>query len=211
MIVKQATASQGFDVNQPLTPGQAAEFKSAGMEFCIRYIPRTIALIKGNLTIPERDIILNAGLSLMVVQHVAMPGWFPTAELGTQYGSYAATYAEVIGLPKGMNIWVDLETPSIGATEENIIAYANAWYDSVLSAGYIPGIYCGFGIPLSPKQLHDDLKYSHYWRAYNGPDVATRGYCIVQHTAKSLNGIDYDPNTVAPDLLGDLPMWLSPS
>jgi Domain of unknown function (DUF1906) len=210
-IVKQATPGMAFDIDQEVTASLADAFLKAGYSACLRYLPRTPALIPGNLTSGEKDTILNAGLSLSAVQHCPIPGWNPTAALGTEYGTYAAKYAAEIGLPPGMNLFLDLETPSASATAQDCIDYANAWYDSVLAAGYIPGVYLGFGLPLSSKQLHDDLKFSHYWRAYNGPDVATRGYEIVQHTAKTLNGISYDPNTVSADALGGLPMWLSPS
>src|SRR5476651_601246 len=100
----------GFDVNAPLSVAKAQAFKAAGYAFCVRYIPRTVALTANNLTNAEALGILNAGLALMAVQHVALPGWAPTASLGAAYGSYAAIYAkQAVGLPAGMNIWCDLE------------------------------------------------------------------------------------------------------
>jgi hypothetical protein len=211
MIVKQAIPCQAFDVNQPLSASEAALFKGAGFDACIRYIPRTIALIKGNLTIPERDIILNAGLSLMVVQHVSPDNWEPTAALGKSYGSYAATYAEMIGLPEGIAIWLDLEMVSRSSTSADIIAYCDAWFDQIMAAGFQPGIYAGYQTCLTDQQLYD-LPFLHYWRGYNcNHDIKPRGWQILQHTQKSLNGIYYDPNTIQADLLGDLPIWVSPS
>lgn len=41
----------------------------------------------------EALAILGAGLALMPVQHVALPGWQPNTNLGTLYGNFAATYA----------------------------------------------------------------------------------------------------------------------
>lgn len=211
MVVKQAVAGNAFDVNQILNATQAKSFADAGYTACIRYIPRNAALLAGNLTGEEIDILLEQNLSVGVVQHCAIPGWLPSAGLGNLYGSFAAQYAIEIGLPKGMQLWLDLETPSATATTEACIAYANAWFSAVQGGGYLPAVYVGYGLPLSPAQLHDDLSCKAYWRAYNGPDVAGRGYCIVQHTAKVLNGVSFDPNTVAADNDGGMPMFLSNS
>lgn len=210
--VKPAVAgSLGFDVNQPLTPGQAAAFVQAGYVFAVRYLPRTPALAPGNLTVHEIEILIAAGLSVGAVQHVGLPGWNPTAELGTQYGEYAAEYAKQIGLPPGMNLWLDLEEVSETSTVEDVSAYCHAWYSEVAGHGYHPGLYVGWAIKLNPQQLYD-LPFKAYWKAYNADiPVANRGYQITQRTQKTLDGVTYDPNTVASDNLGDLPIFLSPS
>lgn len=155
-------------------------------------------------------VILGAGLSLMAVQHCPTEGWDPSAELGQVYGQYGSSYAEAIGLPKGINLWLDLETPSTAATGQEVMSYANAWFSTVEAAGYVPGVYLGYGLPLGPEQLYKGLSFSHYWKAYNGPDLAIRGYEIVQHTQKELNGVSYDPNTISIDNLGGLPICASP-
>lgn len=209
--VQQASAgSSGFDVNQVLSAADAQGLKDSGYDFCIRYIPRTENLIAGNITYTEAQNILSAGLALMVVQHVALPGWSPAAELGTAYGSYAAIYVQqFVGLPTGVNIWCDLEGVASGTTAWDVIAYCQAWYNAVKSAGYIPGIYVGYDVVLSPDQLYQDLSFKHYWRAYNGPQVATRGYQLIQKTEKTINGITIDPDIIQSDELGGLPYWLT--
>jgi|SRR5665213_1563019 len=209
--VRQAPAGQtGFDVNQPLSAAQAQDLQNAGYTFCIRYIPRTAKLIKNNLTNAEALNILNAGLALMAVQHVALPGWGPTAALGTAYGSYAATYAQqIVGLPQGLNIWCDLEEVAADSTAADVIAYCQAWYAAVNAAGYIPGLYAGYGTGLTAQQLYSDLSFQHYWRAYNGPAVATRGYQLVQKTEVTVNGITIDPDITQNDNLGGAVLWLA--
>lgn len=211
-VARQATRSVGFDVDQQLSFPQAVAFAKAGKTFCIRYIPRTPALVSGNLTRVEISNILNAGLNLMVVQHVPMPGWSPTGTLGVQYGKYAVAYCIQIGLTKGVTVWLDLESVNTYTESgpQNIIDYCNQWYTVVSAAGYVPGLYVGYGPGLSAEQLYD-LEFKHYWRAYNGPEVATCGYQVVQQTQQTLNGIQYDPNTLQPDNEGRLPFWLSPS
>jgi len=200
----------GFDVNQVLTAAQALSLKNAGYDFCIRYIPRTATLISGNLTNAEAINILNAGLALMAVQHVALPGWAPTASLGTAYGSYAATYAmQAVGLPAGMNIWCDLEEVAPASAPADVIAYCQAWYQAVYAAGYVPGIYVGYGVVLNEQQLYSNLSFQHYWRAYNGPLVATRGYQLIQKTEVTVHGITIDPDVTQNDNLGGAVLWLS--
>jgi hypothetical protein len=200
----------GFDINSPVSASQAAALKAEGYSFCIRYIPRTANLIPGNLTNEEAATILNAGLALMAVQHVSLPGWQPTTNLGTAYGNYAATYAKQnVGLPVGMNIWCDLEGVAPGTPAANVIAYCQAWYNAVHSAGYVPGLYVGYDAILTSQQLYDEISFQHYWRAYNGPQVATRGFQLVQKTEKDVSGITIDPDISQMDGLGDNAIWLS--
>jgi hypothetical protein len=200
----------GFDANSVLSPANAQALKTAGYDFCIRYVPRTASLAAGNLTNAEALNILNAGLALMAVQHVANEGWNPTASLGTSYGSFAATYAsEVVALPQGINIWLDLEGVASGTPATNVTDYCQAWYDAVNSAGYVPGIYVGWDDILSPQQLYNDLSFQHYWRAYNGPQVATRGYQLIQKTQVTVSGITIDPDVTQNDELGGTAIWLA--
>lgn len=209
MKVKPAIPGLGFDVNQPLSGAQAAAFKAAGHTFCIRYIPRTPALVKGNLTAIEIAAILGAGLALMAVQHVPQPGWEPSAALGTSYGEYAAQYAaSIAGLPKRMNLWMDLEEVSKGATAQEVSEYCHAWAAAVEVDGYVPGIYVGWNVKLTDQQLYL-LPFKHYWRAYNcDQSIPGRGYQIVQKPQQTLDGITFDPNQLQADSLGDVPMWL---
>lgn len=205
-----AAGLTGFDINATVSAADAQIFKNAGYNFCIRYIPRTAALAAGNLTNDEAADILNAGLALMPVQHVARHGWVPTGPLGTAYGSYAAEYcSQVVGLPAGVNVWLDLEDILKGTDAADVIAYCQAWYNAVNAAGYIPGIYLGFNTRLNPEQLYHSLSFRHYWQAYNGPQVAVRGFQLIQKTQVKVNGFDIDPDITQADGLGGLPYWLS--
>jgi|ERR1700690_72267 len=209
MEPKTAVAGKYFDCNQPLSGAQAAEFVSAGYAGCLRYFPLNSSDVHGCLTALELQILLSAGLAVAAVQHVDSPPWLPTASLGTSHGSYAAAYAKAIGYPPGGPIYCDMESPATTATAEDCIAYINAWVSEVQAAAYVPSLYIGWGVPMTPKQIYDLPVIESYWAAYNYTDgVATRGVQIQQHTAKVLNGINYDPNTVAPDLKGDLPIFV---
>jgi hypothetical protein len=211
-VQKASQGLQVFDVNAPLTALQAKEFKEAGFVGAIRYLPRTSALMSGNLTYEEATLILASGLCLSAVQHVPLPDWLPTPELGSQYGGFAASYAKnTVGLPSGMVLWLDLEMVSKEATSEDIIGYCNNWASAVTEGGYLPGLYVGFQTGLSPEQLYANLSFTHYWRAYNGGSVAVRGYQLIQHDQKTLDGIEYDPSTTQNDNLLDSVIWLAPA
>jgi hypothetical protein len=210
MECKTAVAGKYFDVDQPLSGAQAAEFVLAGFAGVIRYFPLNSSDVPGCLTGFELQLLLSAGLAVSAVQHVDSFPWSPTAALGMAHGQYCAAYGKAIGYPVGAAIYCDMEVPATTATAEDCIAYINAWVDEVVAAGYLPGLYCGWGLPLSPKQLFDIPIIKNYWSSYNGPDVATRGYQIVQKTAEVLNGISFDPNVVSADLKGDLPIFVFP-
>jgi hypothetical protein len=84
--------SFGFDANTILRPADAAEFVKAGYKFAIRYVPRVGAL-PHDVTSAELRMLLNAGLGVMLVQHVerdSPPWWTPTEAKGMAYGERAA-------------------------------------------------------------------------------------------------------------------------
>lgn len=214
MIAKAAGSGQlGFDVDQPLSVGQAAAFKAAGYEFCLRYAPRQLDNNRNNLTNPERDRILQAGLSLIVVQHVALDNWQPNAELGKQYGEYVSNYClKTVQLLKQVGVFLDLEMVNPSSTVADVIGYATGWWNAVNAAGYTPGLYVGYQPGLNASELYKNLPFKSYWKAYNYDDgVAVRGFQMIQEPQKELNGISFDPNRTQVDNLGDSLIWLSPS
>lgn len=209
MVVKKASPCNAFDVNQVLTHSEAAAFRAANYDVCIRYIPRTAALTAGNLTAAEIDVILGQNLGLSVVQHCPEPNWMPNAESGMEYGNFGAAYAKKIGLPLGMHIWLDLEMVNPTAKVQDITEYCSKWFDEIQAGGYIAGLYVGWNTMLSSYQLYMNLPFRAYWKGFNADiAVATRGYMITQHLQQTLNGMEFDPNTIGPDDIGDLPMLL---
>src|SRR6266436_1320591 len=197
--------ARGCDVNFPVSGSFARELINAGHSFCIRYIPRAQGSNSGgNLSNIEAVTILNAGLALMVVQHVANEGWSTNAALGTAYGSYAASYCkDVVGLPPGVNVWLDLEGINPSAAKADVIAYCQTWFNEVKAAGYVPAIYIGWQVIINNQDAYYNLPFAHYWKAYNA-DVtpAVRGYQMIQGTQVSINGVEVDPNTVHTDNKG---------
>src|SRR5260370_33089037 len=150
----------GFDSDTTITAVTAQQFYAAGYKFCLRYLSLVGQESPQDLSTEEATDVLNSGLALMPVQHSRRPGWLPSQGLGQQYGQDAATNAESVGFPVGVNIWCDLEGVGGQATQQDVIDYCEAWYEAVNAAGYIPGLYVGAGALLTAQQLYD-LSFQH--------------------------------------------------
>jgi hypothetical protein len=209
MVVKPAIAGMlAFDVDQPLSGPQAAEFVLAGYSGCIRYFPLNSSDVPGCLTALELQVLISAGLAVAGVQHVDSPPWSPTAALGSAHGQYAVAHAKTIGYPAGGPIYCDLEEVAAGTTAQQVIDYCTNWYNEITNAGFFAGLYCGWNIVLTAKQLYD-LPYKSYWKSYNYDNgVATRGFQLIQKTQQTIHGILYDPDIAQTDELGDLPIFV---
>jgi len=215
-VVRDATPGvKGFDANVIISSQTAQAFAAAGYKFCVRYVGRT-QMADHDLSAGEAGNILGAGLALMVVQHVLNPGWEPTGDLGAQYGTNAGKFTKQIGVPPGVNVWCDLEGVAGDAPAQNVIDYCHQWYMQVQAAGYVPGLYVGYGAGLSAQHLYD-LPFDHYWSAYNldGDDYpAVRGVQLKQKTGKgTVGGLTtevYDDDFTQTDALGGNALWLSP-
>ncbi len=209
-VATAATGLLGFDADAAIAPELAATFFSQGYRFCIRYLSRAAAQGPSDLTAPEALGILAAGLALAPVQHVRAPGWSPSADLGASDGVYAAYHAFVLGFPAGVNVWCDLEGVADGTVAAQVVAYCNSWYDAVAAAGYAPGLYVGADAVLDGQALHDLLKFSHYWKSLSDvPDVAVRGYQMIQSNEHTANGIGIDEDRTQNDSLGGAVVWLA--
>lgn len=209
--VQSATPGlRGFDTNTVLNATSANCLVQNGYAFCFRYLSRGHGQQHGDLSYNEAKIILDSGLALGAVQHVSMPGWTPSALLGTEYGTNAAYNAASIGLPVGMNLWMDLEGIASGTSAQTVASYSNAWYDVVFAAGYIPGIYVGADCILNEDQLYSLLKFQHYWKSLsNVPPIPHRGYQMIQSfTADAVCDVSIDTNTTKTDELGGTVLWL---
>jgi hypothetical protein len=201
--------AQGFDSDTTIDQTSAIDLKGAGFAFAIRYLSRSTPQAPGDLSNVEAQTILNAGLALMAVQHVSRPGWAPNAALGTDYGDAAVANAALIGLPRGICLWLDLEEVAPYATAEDTIAYVNAWAAAVANGNFVPGLYVGANQPLSGDQLYWRLRLRNYWKsASTVPDIPYRGYQMVQALAPSpIDGIALDRDVVLADNFGGLPCW----
>lgn len=214
-VAAASAGARGFDADTPLSDEAAQAFVQAGFTFCLRYVGRTAMNPSTDLSAEEAQRLLGHGLALMTVQHVEEPGWAPSQSLGEEYGRNAAEFTRQIGFPPGVSVWLDLECVDENAAASDVAAYCNAWYDQVAAAGYVPGVYVGYGPGLSGAQLYSELKFSSYWAAYNVDGVsrpAPRGWQMVQSTGSgTIGGVStevYDVDQIEMDGEGGVPRWL---
>jgi hypothetical protein len=202
----------GFDTDSVLTADSSQNFVGAGFSFAIRYLSLGLIEYEGDLSSGEAERILQSGLALMAVQHVRDAGWIPSRGLGREDGQNAAANARAVGLPPGVNIWLDLEGVRFDTPSSDVIEHCNAWFAAVAAAGYVPGLYVGANAVLSSDQVYYDLDVKHYWKSGSEvPSVADRGYCMVQAISDRyvLDGRRYDRNVIQMDNLGNTPVWLA--
>jgi Domain of unknown function (DUF1906) len=172
----------GWDTDARVMKSTAQDYYARGFRFCIRYLTRGAAKQAANdLSAAEASTILSAGLALSAVQHVALEGWEASKAKGGTYGQNAVANAQQIGLPKGMNLWLDLEGVGKASSHQDVIEYCNAWFDPVEGAGYVGGVYVGANAVLTSTELFLDLKTKHYWKSGSTvPDIPHRGYQVIQ-------------------------------
>jgi hypothetical protein len=204
---------RGFDADETISPEAAAAFYAYGYRFCLRYVGRLKSNAK-DLQPDEAAELLAAGLGLMPVQHVASEAaWTPTPAKGRSYGAFAAEEAARIGIPPGVTIWCDLEGVASGTPAADVARYCNNWHAAVAGAGFVPGLYVGWHAGLTAKRLYYDLRFTHYWGAYNlNADEAplTRGLQMRQAVRKAADrvpGFDFlfQTDRVQADALGGHP------
>jgi hypothetical protein len=215
-IIKARPGVIGFDINERLDKAKADAFFAHGYTFAVRYVRRNDRH-DYDLSESEVSTILQSGLGLMVVQHVKSEPWRPGLNLGALYGQNAARECKAIGLPPGTMVWCDLEGVALDTKPVSVIEHCNAWFDAVASDGYLPGLYVGFNPGLNASQLYKDLRFSHFWAAYNlnrDQFPLTRGVQMVQRAATAEDRIEgiqqdgFDVDIVVEDHLKGLPQLL---
>jgi hypothetical protein len=209
MLVETAyLGALGADSDTKIGATEALRLKAAGLRFLVRYLSLGANESGSDLDKNEVTDILGAGLALMAVQHVRLPGWTPSAAMGAEDGSHAAHNAVSAGLLAGTTVWLDLEGINGNATET--AAYANAWNDALRAAGYDTGVYVGGGCPLDEQQLYSLLHTHRYWRSFSQvPNVAGRGYCMIQlYPTTNIAGVNVDLDIIQQDYKRGLPRWL---
>lgn len=203
----------GIDSNTVLNDSHCRAVKARGFSFCLRYVSRGEREQAHDLHEAEARTILDAGLALMPVQHVARAGWSPTKSLGTTYGRNAAAHVSEIGFPPGVNVWLDLEGVKNSTTHARVIDYCNAWISEVESTGFVPGVYIGARAILTGEEIFWRVRAKHFWRSGSRvPDVPHRGYQLIQKIIKNdkIDGVEIDRNLTVNDNFGQSVLWLAP-
>lgn len=203
--------ASGFDCDTALTAVTAMQFAAAGFTWAARYLSRGEE-IASDLEAIEVRALHTCGISVVPVQHVAVPPWEASVDLGQVLGAEAKDNAALIGCPSGVTLWLDLEGVAPSCPASAIVGFCNAWTAAVEAGGYTSGLYVGIGCGLTSSQLYRDLAVTRYWKSLSrsAPTVDVRGFQIVQTAGSILADIGYDRDVVGKDALGDLPTWWAP-
>jgi hypothetical protein len=190
--------ARGFDTNTVVRPSDAKRFVDNGYTFAIRYVPRETAHAN-DITRAELRVLLEAGLGVMLVQHVESETmWMPSDDKAKVYGRTAAAIATEVGYPKSATLWLDLEGVSLLATADLIARYCNGWHSG-----------------LTGDQLYRRLRAARFWSAFNlnaDQRPAVRGVCMQQRVERPPEGVPFpiDGDLVTGDKLGGLPTLAAP-
>jgi hypothetical protein len=142
-VVTLTPGARGVDTVLVLNAEMCAALVREAVRFVVRYL--------ASLSTGEVKTILDSGLALSVVTYA-----------GVYDGPRAVAQALGLGLPAGTTIWLDLE--SCKDLAPTVIAKVNAWARTVKTAGYIPGLYVGCGVPLTSTELYA-LAVERYWHS----------------------------------------------
>jgi hypothetical protein len=211
-VVSAPPGLHGIDTNTVLDDRHCRTAKVRGFSFCLRYVSRAEREQTHDLHEAEARTILNAGLALMPVQHVARAGWSPTKNLGSTYGRNAAAHVREIGFPPGVNVWLDLEGVKSSSSHAAVIEYCNAWIAEVELAGFVPGVYIGARAILTGDEIFWRLRARHFWKSGSRvPDIPHRGYQLIQKIIRNdkIDGVEIDRNLTVNDNFEQSVLWLA--
>lgn len=197
-----------FDTELVCSLGDLLALKAVGFRGGIRTVTVSAAPDPSDITAKEVENFMAAGLGLMLYQRPRNPGWLPSAALGKADAAVFVAKAQRAGYLAGGSTWDDLE--GIGGNGAATIAYTNEKAVDLKTAKYHPGDYIGDEVPLTGDELFHALIVDAYWRSLsNVPDIATRGYTMIQVAENiAIAGVVVDINVVRADRLGGRPSWM---
>jgi hypothetical protein len=210
---------RGFDTAERVTAKAARAFFDHGYRYAVRYVRRDTPHPKRDLNAAEASALLDVGLGLMVVQYVeSEDSWAPTGDKGAKNGETAGTEAAKVGVPSGVMLWCDLEGVAPNTPAADVIDYGNRWHSCIAAAGFLPGLYVGWHNGLTPKELYEELRFTHYWAAYNlnaDQAPAVRGVQMKQSAMKPVDAppgvsVAFQTDVVRTDALGGRPTVVAP-
>jgi hypothetical protein len=199
--------SKGFDTIAHIDSVAAKRLRTAGMDYAVRYL--------GSLTSTELDGMLEAGLKVMPVTYGMKHGTQLSSELGRKFGNSTVNNAKAAGVPVNTTVWLDLEDCKGNAQE--VSDFVNQWAFVVKDAGFMPGLYVGFGAVLSSQELYA-LGVVRYWQSLSKETDARGllaepncGWCMIQLYPPNQQcvGVQIDYDVIQADYKGRVPNWIA--
>jgi hypothetical protein len=214
IIAKPATPGRWCDFSQFPTRAQALQLKARGYVGCFAYGPLpgvSDAQKAEDITAARMSMLTEEmGLEVGIVQHVRFGhgiGWDPRQHSGAVDASALIDHVSVF-YPAGAHLWVDWEDLIAGLSPSAATVYLESWASTAIANEYRAGMYCGFDDPMSAAQRYELAGITSYWTDPGHRQVAVRGCSVVQGLEITVSGVRVDEDTVAADLLGELP-WVA--
>ena len=205
-VARQLGDEWGVDLDAPVTLTARTLAASTVRGFPVTWVMRYVFFgppHAGDLTLAETGAILDAGLALVVVQHVRSPGWTAGPQLGASDGQWAARNAGVAGYAPGMGLFLVCDLEGVKNSGQAVAEHVDAWCQAVIAGGYAPALYVGYDCGLSPSELYDLPHVSRYLSDDANRTVAVRGTCALQYPEVTLSGVGtVEPDHAHPDALG---------
>jgi hypothetical protein len=178
-------------------------------EGILRYTPLPGNNPKADIDPVELALILSHPARFLAgfVQHPRNPGWRPGACDPEADALYSVKFAKAAGYAPGTHGWFDAEGMGSATTGAEAIAYYSPYCHVLVEEGFRAGGYGGYDDAMTAVDLYDLADCTSYWSDAGHRRVATRGTAIMQGATIKILGVGFDPDSVAPDLLGDTPWF----
>ena len=162
-----------FDCYEPLTIETAAAMRSLGYVAAGRYLE--------NLSLAEVSAILTSGLGLEPISTCAAPGWIVLGSpAGQLKGLGMAHRAKGLGLPAGLPLCIDWETPARDTDPTLAAQWIEAAASEIVAAGFVAALYWGACPILSGVAAARIPSVTLYYKSASDVPEVPYGYVLVQ-------------------------------
>ncbi len=185
-----------IDTSTKLTSSEARALYAAGVRTVGRYVffgPPHV----GDIDAAELTMLIGAGLTVFLIQHVRNPGWVGSTQTGIDDSEAAIANARAAGYDDDngdLCLALDLEGCKMGDP-----AHAAAWCTAVAAAGYRPLVYIGYASGMVTPGMDALAGDPRFWCDYapiSARPIPSRGYSLHQQAQTTLAGVGVDRDTI---------------
>lgn len=206
MNCMRATPGDWVDTNTPISEEVARKLKMCGIVGVFRYVSLPGVRDYYDISRDELQRLTGEGLQVGLVQHPRYPNWVPQNHPGAADARVAAAHALDVGYPQGAHIFCDWEGPMASTSVDDATSFLHSWGAAMILAGFAAGLYVGYNTILDEAQLYELPSFDCYWSDAANRHVAVRGCAVRQGSKAVIAGVNFDLDTLTPDLLGGHPM-----
>lgn len=175
-----------------------------GVRALWRYVSFHPQPIGGDLDKTELALLITAGLTVLVVQHVRNPGWHASSIVAANDAIAAISNAHKAGyeVDSGSPLSLALDLEGVSNPGSDAFAHADVWCRTVRTAGYAPVVYVGYASGLDSVALDSIGGEPAFWCDFAPLSARPRptvGYALHQQAQSSMCGISVDVDAILQD------------